>query len=58
MIAEEVSPPAEFFITAALFVGLFGALFLGVVLVAWLTSLPGKRRERREEARRREMLGG
>jgi hypothetical protein len=49
-MAEEVSPPAEFFITAALFVGLFGALFLGVMLVAWLTSLPRKRREESERA--------
>jgi hypothetical protein len=50
--AEEVSAPAEFFITAGLFVGLFGALFLAVMLMSWLTSLPRKRRERREERER------
>jgi hypothetical protein len=53
-MAEEVSAPAEFFITAALFVAMFAALFLGVMLVVWLASLPRKRRERREEAARRE----
>jgi hypothetical protein len=53
MMVEEVSAPAQFFITAALFIGLFAALFLGVMLVAWLTGLPRKRRERREEAARK-----
>jgi hypothetical protein len=47
---EEVSAPAEFFITAGLFVGLFGALFLAVMLVSWLYNLPRKRREQRERA--------
>jgi hypothetical protein len=55
-MAEEVSAPAEFFITAALFLGLFAALFLGVMLVTWLARLPSKRRERREETGRREEL--
>jgi len=60
VITQEVpsSAPAEFFVTAGLFLGLFAAVAVIAMLVAWLTGLPRQRRERREEARRHETLGG
>jgi cbb3-type cytochrome oxidase subunit 3 len=48
----------DFFINLAVVAAWFSVLFLGMMLLVWLAGLPRRRRERRDEARRRETLGG